>query len=80
MIALVVDLVEVFLAGVGIERRSKGLVVVGTLMRIPLDFPTINHYRYTIGVVPIPIIIHDQSPFLIAPLLPIVYSRHMFRI
>ena len=78
MTSLVVALVEVSFARVGMERRSKGLVVIGTLMRIPLALTIITHSHYLVQIGPISIIVHNRSPFLIAPY--IIFSRHLFRI
>ena len=75
MVVGVIALVEVSSARIGIEKRSRGLVVVGTLMSIPLTLTTITHGLHTFGIIPITIIVHDRRPFLVA--IPIVYSCHI---
>ena len=59
----VVALSEVSLTTIGIEGRSRGLVVVETLLSVPSTLATITHHYYTLGVVPIAIIAHDRGPF-----------------
>ena len=78
MIVGVIALVEVSWAEIGIEWRFKWLDVIRTLMSISLVLTTITHGYHTFGIIPKTIIVHDRSPFLVAPL--IVHSYHMLRI